>query len=74
MSEKVNFKVVGGKTMNCGGCEGRVKAILSQVPGVAGVIADSSTQLIEVTLAQANTRIDDLKTALGAIGYQVAVV
>lgn len=74
MNEKVNFKVVGDKTMNCGGCEGRVQAILSRVPGVGEVIADRNTQLIEVTLAQAKTKVDDLKTALGALGYQVAVV
>ena len=66
---KVTMKIVGDHKMNCGGCEGNVRNTLSQLPGVAEVLADKNTQLVEVKLASDETGFEQLKAKLETIGY-----
>ncbi len=74
MSKKISMKIVGERTMHCGGCEGNVKFTLSQIPGVNEVIADRNTQMVEISLASDDVNPEAMKAALSEIGYQAEVI
>ncbi len=69
MAQTINLKIVGDNQMNCGGCERSVKATLMDVPGVAAVSADHTTQNVVVTLADNSVAPTILKQELAEIGY-----
>ncbi len=73
-SNTYKLKVVGERTMHCGGCESTVKFTLSALPGVREVKADQNTQTIEFDLASGETDLDKVKAELDWIGYQVEAV
>lgn len=70
----LKLKVVGERTIHCGGCENTVKFTLSKLPGVRLVKADHETQLIEVTPGDGEVKLDKLIAELSWIGYEVEVV
>ena len=74
MSKKNSLKIVGERTMNCGGCEGNVKFALSQIPGVGEVNPDRNTQMVEVSLSSDDVNPDTMKAALTEIGYQAEII
>lgn len=74
MSGTLKFKIVGENKMRCGGCEGGVRFVLSQVPGVTEVRADHKTQLIEVEVGADPVDEKLLADQLEMTGYQVEAV
>ena len=74
MSNKISLRIVGERTMHCGGCEGNVKFALSQIPGVNQVIPDRTTQMVEVSLSSDDINLDTMKAPLTEIGYQAEVI
>jgi len=71
---KITLKIVGERTMHCGGCENGVRFSLSQLPGVEQVNPDRITQLVEVSLSSEETGIEQLKAQLEYLGYQAETV
>ncbi len=71
MSNPLTLKVVGERTIHCGGCESSVQFTLSQLPGVRDVKADRHTQRIELTLVGEQTSLQDVQAELDMLGYQV---
>lgn len=74
MTNTFNLKVVGEKTMNCGGCERSVTTALSQLPGVQSVNADRFSQQVTVVSYSNETDVNAIRAELSAIGYQAEPV
>ena len=72
MVKTLNLKVVGDNKMSCGGCERSVAATVLQLPGVAQVTADHTTQGVAVTLGSDETSLETIARELAEIGYEVA--
>lgn len=66
-----SFRVVGGATLHCSGCEGSVHLALARLPGVEYVKADHRTQRIEVTWTSDDPDINSLRAELDWMGYTV---
>jgi copper chaperone CopZ len=73
MSElrSVTLKVVGERTIHCGGCENTVKTTLSRIPGVEQVEADRNSQLIQFAQAAGAADLEHIKAELQLLGYEV---
>lgn len=69
--KNIKLKVIGERTMHCGGCASTVQFTLSQLPGVREVNANFKTQNIEVVLTSDETDLEKVKAELDWIGYQV---
>lgn len=67
----VKLKVVGERTIHCAGCENTVKLTLSRIPGVDEVQADHDSQLIQFAYAPGASDLEQVKTELEYIGYEV---
>jgi copper chaperone CopZ len=70
---KITLKIVGDRTMHCGGCENGVRFSLNQVPGVIEVNPDRATQLVEV-IADPGIAVETLSAQMDQLGYQVQVL
>ncbi len=70
-NQNVKLKVIGERTIHCGGCENTVQTTLSRLPGVAQVKADRDSQLIEFQFAPGESELDQVKSELEMIGYEV---
>jgi copper chaperone CopZ len=70
-TETKTLKVVGERTMHCGGCENTVKFALQQLPGVQEVEATHKTQLINLTFDPQTLNLKQVLQELDWIGYQV---
>ncbi len=73
MSEQKNvtLKVVGDRTIHCGGCENTVKFSLSRLPGVEHVEADHNSQLIKFSFTPGSSEMAQVQAELELIGYEV---
>ena len=73
MSEKQNvtLKVIGDRTIHCGGCENTVKLSLSRLPGVEQVEADRNSQLIQFSFTPGSSEMAQVQAELELIGYEV---
>ncbi len=74
MLDKIEFVVTGDSKMHCGGCEGRVDFALRRMHGVQTVAANSKTQRIVVGFNQARISLEQLRTRLAEIGFEVEEV
>lgn len=70
--ESKTLKVVGARTMHCGGCESTVKFALKQLPGVHDVEASHKTQLIHLTFDRQALSLERVRQELDWLGYAVA--
>ena len=71
MSKTLNLKIVGDNTMHCAGCERSITFSLSQLPGVEEVKADWKEQAIQIDISSDESDLENIKTALDWIGYEV---
>ena len=71
MSKTLNLKIVGDHTMHCAGCERSITFSLSQLPGVEEVKADWKEQAIQIDISSDESDLENIKTALDWIGYEV---
>lgn len=69
ISKKINLKVQGEQTIHCGGCENRIQRALGRLPGVQSVKANHLTQQIQLDLDTEQTRLEQIKATLDAMGY-----
>jgi copper chaperone CopZ len=69
--QEVTLKVVGDRTIHCGGCENTVQVSLSRIPGVEQVQADRNSQLIQFELSPGKAELALVKAELETIGYEV---
>jgi len=67
----VTLKVVGDRTIHCGGCENTIKVSISRIPGVEQVNADRDSQLIKFELPPGEAELALVKAELETIGYEV---
>jgi len=67
----VTLKVVGDRTIHCGGCENTVKLSLSRLPGVEQVEADHNSQLIQFSFTPGSSEMAQVQAELELIGYEV---
>ncbi|MEE9198547.1 MAG: heavy metal-associated domain-containing protein [Dehalococcoidia bacterium] len=58
--------------IHCGGCEARIRSVLSRVPGVEQVKASQKTQKVELALDPEVVSVQDIKERLEDLGYDVA--
>ena len=58
--------------MTCGGCEGKVKKVLSACSGVSDVKVDHKDGKAELHLQEGKTSVDDLIKAVKKLGYKVS--
>ncbi len=73
MSDKrdVTLRVVGDRTIHCGGCENTIKVSISRIPGVEQVQADRNSQLIQFEIPTGEAELALVKAELETIGYEV---
>ena len=57
--------------MTCGGCERRIRAAVSALPGVADVVAEHIGDEVEVTFDEAAVGVDDIRRAIKGEGFAV---
>jgi copper chaperone len=69
MAETLQLTVTG---MTCGGCENAVKRTLTQLRGVRDVQASHSANRVNVTFEEADIAPSAIRSAIEALGYQVA--
>ncbi len=69
--QNVTLKVVGDRTIHCGGCENTVKLSLSRLPGVEQVEADHNSQLIKFSFTPGSSEMAQVQAELELIGYEV---
>ncbi len=67
----VTLKVVGDRTIHCGGCENTIKVSISRIPGVEQVNADRDSQLIKFSIPTGEAELALVKSELETIGYEV---
>ena len=72
--ETKTLKVIGKRTMHCGGCERAVKFALKQLSGVQSVEASYKTQRIDLTLDAEALEMARMHRELDWIDYQVVEV
>ncbi|MFQ5614467.1 MAG: heavy-metal-associated domain-containing protein [Anaerolineae bacterium] len=72
--ETKTLKVIGERTIHCGGCEHTVKFALKQLPTVRQVEASHRTQLINLTFEPEALDLARVRRELEWIGYQVAEI
>ncbi|MBT3880485.1 MAG: heavy-metal-associated domain-containing protein [Candidatus Scalindua sp.] len=68
-TKDVTLNVTG---MTCGGCEGKVKKVLSACSGVSDVKVDHKDGKAELHLQEGKTSVDDLIKAVKKLGYKVS--
>jgi copper chaperone CopZ len=68
----LKIKVVGDKTINCGGCEGNVVSAISKVAGVNKVNASRNTQMVEI-FSDTDIAMEAIVAEMSGIGYQIEV-
>ncbi len=59
------------KGMTCGGCESKVKKVLSALNGVSDVKVSHKDGKAELHLEEGKTTVDDLIKAVKTLGYKV---
>ncbi len=59
------------KGMTCGGCESKVKNVLSALNGVSDVKVSHKDGKAELHLAEGKASVDDLIKAVKTLGYKV---
>ena len=69
--QNVTLKVVGDRTIHCGGCENTVQLSLSRLPGVEQVEADHNSQLIKFSFTPGSSEMAQVQAELELIGYEV---
>jgi copper chaperone CopZ len=67
----VTLKVVGDRTIHCGGCENTIVVSISKIPGVEQVEADRDSQLIQFELQPGEAQLALVTAELETLGYQV---
>lgn len=70
-AKRIQLKVVGERTIHCDGCENTVEFTLSKLPGVQRVAADRHTQGIMIELGEEGPGLEQIKSELEWIGYEV---
>ena len=70
--ESKTLKVIGERTMHCGGCERTVEFALKQLPGVRRVKASCRTQRVDLTFDSQALNLERVCQKLDWIGYQAA--
>lgn len=69
--ETTRLKVIGSRTMHCGGCANTVEFVLRELSGVQQVDANHKTQEIALTYDPERVDLEQVRHELRQLDYQV---